>query len=613
MNMTNGDFKFVTDNISAAGDNGKAMPEAMPIALPVPINLGLGGAGSILDTINDTEIEQRVSQYKKLRSLITRLKKEHMEEGVHYGKVVGIDKPFLMQPGADMILAALNVVPMSQPLYTEITENRVIVWVRTFFFSRSTGQLVYVQMGACTSWEKKYRYRKQRVDTGVVAPYDHYKAQKAGDEAKAKEILMAALGDQYNPDETYVRMRIADKVYHFATEKTVLNPDPMDQFQTHQAMSTKRSKVAGVIGMTGTSDVWSHDETGLELEYQATGHMTRALEAMCKIVGWAPSVFLSKVNKAFDRRYTAIKQLGAEDAIASLKIMYAHIMEHKKQGEAPTDDPPDDPLVDDPGPAADTISAEQVGELERMLVAKGYSLETAAADLANPRKRVLNERFDGAKRVADLRPKHLDEFMRYVKRLPNLVNPRSGSRKEQPTAGAGGTEPPGEPGAELSQQASPITEPAPAPADPIDEEPEPMITKDQLANIKSLAAAKHIPWDEVVAEIKSQYQTDHPGNLTYAEAEQFGHFWLSGQAVRAADNGEPATPSQRAYITKLLDVKGERPPEFWARMAKSDYTQETLTRKVAQDAITMLRHDIGMAGKPVPDPDPPQQNGRLGL
>lgn len=95
--------------------------------------------------------------------LIQEVMKAVMEKGVHYGIIPGTPKPTLYKPGSEKLLSTfrIGVEPDSEDLSTM---DEVRYRVKAKGFSQTTGEILGVGIGECSSNEEKYRWRKPVCD-----------------------------------------------------------------------------------------------------------------------------------------------------------------------------------------------------------------------------------------------------------------------------------------------------------------------------------------------------------------------------------------------------------------------------------------------------------------
>lgn len=125
---------------------------------------------------------QIIAQQNEMRAFI----QEVLEEGRDYGTIPGVDKPSLLQPGAQRINVGFGVIPHYTTLEAQVDHDRVVEWVkrkkvyknrewtgdwsiesgqsigvyryvvRCELIHRETGIVVGESLGACSTMESKY-------------------------------------------------------------------------------------------------------------------------------------------------------------------------------------------------------------------------------------------------------------------------------------------------------------------------------------------------------------------------------------------------------------------------------------------------------------------------
>lgn len=214
----------------------------------------------MLATMPEDEFRQHLVMLKLARTRVQEIQTNLMELGVHYGRVPGVEKPFLHQPGAEVLAQPLHLVPeyigpvewgdgVNRPLITINTECRL-------HFGTLDGPVVGTGRGVCTSWERKYRYRqadKSCPECQKVGTVRKGKADKGGGWYCWSK--MGGCGAQFRNGDK----RIEDQVVG-----TIENPDQADLLQTIQAMADKRAYVKAVRTTTATSDLFTQDEDQVE-------------------------------------------------------------------------------------------------------------------------------------------------------------------------------------------------------------------------------------------------------------------------------------------------------------------------------------------------------------
>ncbi|HEU4752854.1 MAG TPA: hypothetical protein VFU47_07070 [Armatimonadota bacterium] len=215
-----------------------------------------------LAQMDDAEFDFRMELLRKGRERIERIHRELMCPEADYGKIPGTgDKPTLLQPGAEKLCQFYRLVPSfdvdvqygdgeTRPPITAVVRCRL-------HQGTQDGPVVGEGIGACTSWEKKYRYRRgERAcpACGAVGTVIKGKAEfgggwicfakKGGCGAKfpddAPEIVGQVVGD-------------------------VENPDPYELLNTIVKMGKKRAHIDATKSTTATSALYTQDVEDMDL------------------------------------------------------------------------------------------------------------------------------------------------------------------------------------------------------------------------------------------------------------------------------------------------------------------------------------------------------------
>ena len=84
---------------------------------------------------------------------------ESLEEGIDYGTLPGTREPCLWDPGASKIINLFQCYPEPEILRAVETEELVSFTIRVKLINRFTKEVVGEGVGACSTWETKYKYR----------------------------------------------------------------------------------------------------------------------------------------------------------------------------------------------------------------------------------------------------------------------------------------------------------------------------------------------------------------------------------------------------------------------------------------------------------------------
>jgi hypothetical protein len=117
---------------------------------------------------NNNAVIQRDNGSLSLNQVVQRVNLVHqildkvMVKGTHYGTVPGCgDKLVLLKPGADVLAMTFRLVPEFDITTTDLPDGHKEYTVKCFM-RNAAGDLVAQGVGAGSTMEKKYRYRKDR-------------------------------------------------------------------------------------------------------------------------------------------------------------------------------------------------------------------------------------------------------------------------------------------------------------------------------------------------------------------------------------------------------------------------------------------------------------------
>lgn len=120
------------------------------------------------------DIMERIEEAKKQNQALMLLMKELLQEGVDYGRVKGVPKPFLHQPGAQQLCLIFKMRPTFEKIDSIVDFNQDPVYIsfeyKCKLFHRESDMFLGEGVGSANSYERKYRYLKD--GTEVKDPLD---------------------------------------------------------------------------------------------------------------------------------------------------------------------------------------------------------------------------------------------------------------------------------------------------------------------------------------------------------------------------------------------------------------------------------------------------------
>jgi hypothetical protein len=176
-----------------------------------------------------------VENIKANIQLIQKVMRSVMKDGVHYGKIPGVDKKSLFKPGAELLGATFRIAP-SYVIEDMSTSDYTRYRVKCLGTHQSTGIVLGEGMGEASSNEEKYKWR------GIVCDQEFDETDADRRRAKWKR------GNNGPYQQFQVRTEPAD------ISNTVLK------------MACKRAQVAMTINVTACSDIFAQDLEDLPTE-----------------------------------------------------------------------------------------------------------------------------------------------------------------------------------------------------------------------------------------------------------------------------------------------------------------------------------------------------------
>lgn len=191
-------------------------------------------AGGQLVSDDDARTVQELTSRLRLIQVAMR---DVMEEGIDYGKVTGGEsaKPSLWKPGAEKLLVLFRLTAGDPEVETLLNQvDRAISYRVKRPILDSTGRVLAVGIGECSTAEEKYRWRRT---------YDDHEWQNALPHERREKLKGGRRKDGTEWSETW---------------RQVLVP-PEDVQNTVLKMASKRALIDGVLLATAAGSVFSQD------------------------------------------------------------------------------------------------------------------------------------------------------------------------------------------------------------------------------------------------------------------------------------------------------------------------------------------------------------------
>jgi hypothetical protein len=243
--------------------------------------------------------------------LIQQILRDVMQEGVHYGKIPGTEKPSLFKAGAEK----LNLTFRFDPQYETVEKQdglHLTITSKCTLWHIPSGQRYGSGMGSCSTRESRYAYRQSS-----------RKCPSCGKEAiiKGKEEFGGGWLCFKKKDGCGAKFDDKDEAITKQVSGRVPNEDIADQYNTVLKMANKRSLVAAILNTTAASDIFTQDmedTVPAEVVVPAAVVTVKDLEAALKECGVDKAKLLAKAEVA------DIADIDASDRPGALKWIKAN-------------------------------------------------------------------------------------------------------------------------------------------------------------------------------------------------------------------------------------------------------------------------------------------------
>lgn len=332
-------------------EDGMSASSAL-VPLP-PTNSVIVGLGA-LAAMTDEEYEAKKLVMKRGLERVKDIQQTLMTDKEDYGKVRGIERPFLHLPGAEKLanFYGYAVRQEAERLAGDgVTTPPLAYHVKSFVhLGDFSGPVVAMGYGEANSWEEKYRWRNAK----AACP-----TEKGG---CGREGLVRGRADGPLKGKWWCPGKDGgcNKKWEpgdVPPPGKVENTDPHGLAETLIQMAGKRSFVASIRRATGTSGLFTQDEDSPSVQQQAAASgEPDATEPVVTAgpVGVAVPGVGAKTDDATELQLARLSRLSKEKGLNGAKIaeLLARLfdMEVEPTGKAASD-------------AVKTLNAQQVGQL----------------------------------------------------------------------------------------------------------------------------------------------------------------------------------------------------------------------------------------------------------
>jgi hypothetical protein len=197
-------------------------------------------------TRSEISVDDVVAQRDKIKQVMQRV----MQDGSHYGRIPGINKPTLLKAGAEVLTTTFRLAPSYQSERAFYDSGHLTVSSKCILTHAPSGLVLGEGEGICSTRESKYAWRNAErfcPNCGVAAIIKG-KAQYGGGWLCWKK--KDGCGQKFEDGDPAIESQNAGKIE---------NPDLPDTWNTVQKMANKRALVAAVLNCTAASDIFTQD------------------------------------------------------------------------------------------------------------------------------------------------------------------------------------------------------------------------------------------------------------------------------------------------------------------------------------------------------------------
>lgn len=204
-------------------------------------------AAEAIVTRGEITVEEVVAQHEKIVAVM----KAVMVEGVHYGRIPGIQKPALLKPGAEALNVTLRLAPDYQSEKIFGDDGHLTVVTKCILHHIPTQLVIASGEGMCSTRESRYAWRQGKRTCPACGAAAIVKS--------TKKKAYFCISNEGGCGERYGFGSPAAKTLDEQDTSRVPNPDLPDLWNTVIKMAGKRALIAAVLNGTAASDVFTQD------------------------------------------------------------------------------------------------------------------------------------------------------------------------------------------------------------------------------------------------------------------------------------------------------------------------------------------------------------------
>lgn len=185
------------------------------------------------------DFEDRIEKIKIQNKGLMKIMSELLEEGVDYGRIPGVKKLVLYLSGAQQLGLIFNFAPefVIMDSVTDFSKDPVYVSyeVKCLLSNRETGIFMGEGVGSCNSYERKYRYYKDKIENKDLLDKQNTYLKMAKKRAYVDAILnVTGASRLFTQDEDLIDPNVDIDTETPVVEEKVKPEDYIMPFGTHK-------------------------------------------------------------------------------------------------------------------------------------------------------------------------------------------------------------------------------------------------------------------------------------------------------------------------------------------------------------------------------------------
>jgi len=224
--------------------------DGVEVGAPLPV-VSAPQHGTAMIARDQIDVSELLQQSEIIHQAMSRA----MQDGIHYGRIPGVDKPTLLKPGAEKLLVLFRLAPSYESEKIWHDDGHLTVMTKCVLTHIPTGLVIAEGEGLCTTKESRYAWRKGE----RACPECGEPQVREGKPRDGRPGNWYCWKKQGGCGATWPLDSEQGVTFRAMDTGRVPNPDLPDAFNTVLKMSDKRSLLGAILNGTAASDVFTQD------------------------------------------------------------------------------------------------------------------------------------------------------------------------------------------------------------------------------------------------------------------------------------------------------------------------------------------------------------------